>query len=301
MTTRAQVIKLTVFLLFAVALALAVFVLFSPSSLWQKRNRYYVQVDGTAFGVQAGSVVLVRGVSAGTITRIEATTRNFAGALLVVDINPAVRVERSDQAYLQIKGFLGEKQLDIYGGVADGAPLKPGSYVPLGKTLLDQLSDRALALATEANHVIVTTDHLLTNLASLTSVVNDETIRKITNQLLNALSGFDAAGEQLHAMLTENRHPLHRAATGADRALEEAQRAMQQFRVAAEHVGGLMERMNGAAGALEDVVRNNGNELQETLRHLNQASVNIDALSRELREQPSRIIFSQAPAERELP
>jgi phospholipid/cholesterol/gamma-HCH transport system substrate-binding protein len=301
MTARARVIKLSVFLTVGLLLVLAMFFLFSRSSIWQTRDRYYVRVDGTAFGVQPGSVVLVRGVRAGTITRIEATTREFSGAILFLDIDPTIRIERGDRAYLQIKGFLGEKQLDIYGGVPGGIALKPGSYIPQGKTLVDQLSDRALALATAANQVVMTTNHLLANLTSLTNAVSGETVHDIMNQLRKTLSGFEAAGGQLDAMLAENRAPLHRATAGASRVLEDAQGAVQQFRVTGERIDEILSHMNRATQGLEDIVRNNGNQLEEILRHLNQAAANVDALTRELREQPSRIFFGQPPKERELP
>jgi ABC-type transporter Mla subunit MlaD len=300
-TTRAQWMKLGVFLVGGLLLVLAMFFFFSKSAIWRLRNRYYVRVDETAFGVQPGSVVLVRGVSAGTIVRIEPTTRRFSGAVLVVDIDPRLRIEQSDRAYLQIKGFLGEKQLDIYGGVAGGVALKPGSYIPYGETLVDQLSDRALALADAAHEVIRTTNRLLSNLTSLTGAVSTEAVHDIVRRLQKTLSGFESAGGQLDAMVAENRGPLRRATVGADRALEQVQETVRQFRVSAGRVDEMMLHMNDATESLANIVRNNGTQVQETLRQLNQATANINALMRELREQPSRIIFSEPPKERELP
>ena len=300
-TTRSQVIKLAAFLLVAATLVVGVLALFSGLPTWQKRDRYYVRVHGTAFGVSPGSAALVRGARAGVVTRVEPTTRGFSGSLLVVDIDPGIVVKRSDRAYLQMKGFLGDKQLDIYGGRPDDQALRPGSYIRQGETLLDRLSDRALALASAASSVASTAQHLMTSLSSVSNAIDSSTVRGTLLQVDQTLERFDAAGAQLEDLIAEEREPLRRATTGVGAVLDEAAQALEGFRKTGEELKNVMTRMNDTTAALEDIVRNNGQQLQETLRNLHEASVNANRLSRELREEPSRMVFGQAPEERKLP
>jgi len=96
----------------------------------------------------------------------------------------------------------------------------------------------------------------------------------------SAAASLASAGEELRATIGENRAALHASLDSIDRAARGA---------------------SELAVELQRVVRANSEQVRATIGELHEAARSLADLVRELRQSPSRLIYSHAPPERKLP
>jgi ABC-type transporter Mla subunit MlaD len=81
--------------------------------------------------------------------------------------------------------------------------------------------------------------------------------------------------------------------------VEQAGRAMANVDGVVAEARAAVGDLGGAAGGVQRIVSRNEEDLTAAIRNLRQASRSLEVLSRELRQRPSRVLFSRPAAERE--
>jgi phospholipid/cholesterol/gamma-HCH transport system substrate-binding protein len=274
-TTRQQKIRIGLFALVTGALFSIVLVTFAGVHFWRARNRYYVVFDSTVYGLEKGAEVFMNGIRVGKVHEIALSKQDMRKVRVAIDVNESASVRADTKAVLQLAGITGLKVIDLRDGSYSAPTLPPGSTIALGETILDKLQDRGMKMVDEsaellehANALVARAQSVVDNLAHVT---DPQQMGDIMTQTRAVAANLAQASASLRGLIDENRAGL-RASVAA------------------------IEETAKRAGDLVD-----GNQVKAAVADLRQASRSFKELAREVRQKPSRLLFSKPEPDRKLP
>jgi phospholipid/cholesterol/gamma-HCH transport system substrate-binding protein len=294
MITRAQRIKLIVFLVATLSVGLAMFVLFVDQRLFQSTDAYYVRVPGSVNGIERGAMVAVRGVRVGEVDDILLYADDYESVRLKLAVERGTFITQSAVATLGFQGLTGQKFVDIIGSAAKPARLPPESQIPYQPSMLDRVTDQAGELLAQTGGLLSTTNELVKRLEVVASQLDEERVQSLLKSTQQTIDHFDAAGAELTSLLRETKQPLQRTLSSADLAFRGAANVTQD-------AGKLMNNVNDVVLQLNGVIRQNEDQLRVITYNLREATQSFKFLGQELRQRPSRLLISESPPERKLP
>ncbi len=294
MITRAQKIKLVVFVLGTLLVGLAMFVLFIDQTLFQSTETYYVRVPGSVNGVDKGASVAVRGVNVGEIEDIQLFADDNQSVRLTLAIQQGVPISKSAVATLAFQGLSGQKFVDIMGEGGDTARLPPKSHIPYQPSTLERVADQATELLAQTGGLLTTTNELVKRLGSVAEQLDDDRVQSLLSTTQQTLERFDAAGAELTGLIRDTRAPIQRTLGSADLAFRSASDLTHD-------AGKLMTNVNAVVLQLNGVIQQNEDQLRAITYNLREATQSFKYLGQELRQRPSRLLIGEAPPERKLP
>jgi phospholipid/cholesterol/gamma-HCH transport system substrate-binding protein len=282
MTSKTKQLRVGVFVVGAIALVVVVLIVFAGLRWFSPRDKYHVRVDDSVFGLEPGAQVLMNGIRIGTVDGM----RVMPDDPRMVDITIAVKrgqpIKADTEALLKFVGITGLKVIDLRGGSPAAATLPPGSVIPTGETMLDEVSrrgkellDHSDELMKQAQAVLELTKTTMTNVAEVTDPAGEIMVHTKTTA-----ANLARATASLDAMVRENRAAIRGSLDAVNRAASSAAELTAD---------------------LDGVVRDNQQTLRSTLADVRQASRSFRELARELKQRPSRLLFSKAPKDRKLP
>lgn len=273
MTTKEQKVRLGIFAVASGILLAVVLVVFAGMKFWQARDRYYIEYDSTVYGLEEGADVFLNGVRVGNVTDL--AIADVSTVRVAIDIDEGTPIRTNTRAVLQFAGITGLKIVDLRGGSAKAAKLPPGGTIPVGKTALDRLEEQSevmLAQTTRllerANAIAAKTEEIITNFAEVTE---SENLDEIAAQTRATAKNLARASASLRELVDENREGLSTTIAAIEHAARRASELVDS---------------NQVRGAIAD---------------LRQASRSFKELAREVRQRPSRLLYSSPAPERKLP
>ena len=271
-TTKAQKTRLGMFVVATLAALGLVLVVFGGLRFWERRDTYVIYFDDSVMGLERGADVMFAGIRVGRVERIELVPDDLRRVKVTIDVERGLPVRADTEATLQFAGITGLNTIDLRGGSPGVARLPSGSTIRTGETLVDKFTRTAEQLADRTQELMDGADRVMTNL--------------------------EDTSEELHAMVAENRVALHGTITAVGQAARHATAML-------DGIDGKFPRLIDDAGSLiadlRGIVRANEAQVRTAMFDLRQASRNFKDLSRDLRQRPSRILFSQAARDRKLP
>jgi phospholipid/cholesterol/gamma-HCH transport system substrate-binding protein len=274
-TTKQQKVRIGLFAVATGALLLLVLVTFAGVHFWQSRDRYYVEFDSTVYGLEKGADVYLNGIRIGKVAEIGLAKHDIRKVRVALDINEDAPVRTDTTAVLQFAGITGLKVIDLRGGSLGAAELPEGGLIPVGETILDKLEEKGMAMLDQtqlllerANSIVAKTDTIVGNLAEVTDTAN---LGDIMAQTRATATNLAHASASLRGLVDENRAGLR----ASIRAIEET----------ATRAANLVD----------------GNQVKAAVADLRQASRSFKELAREVRQKPSRLLYSKPEADRKLP
>jgi len=292
MASKAQKIKLGVFVLVSGALLWGLLVAFLGLG-GTKGTRYYVLTDD-AGGLDVRSAVQFRGVRVGRVAALELSNDTREGVRVTLEVAEDIRINADARAYFELAGVSGQKVVNIRGGKPNTPPLPPGSRIGLGHTALEKLGDQSEILLTRASSLLDNTDKLVTTLNQSASKLNAERIDETLLETQKLLRHLGRTADEMNRTVTETRGPLLRTLSTAEDTLKEVDRLGRRS-------DAVLENLDSTITDLRGVVRSNDDDLRMTFENLRQASQSFKALSRDLRRRPNLLLFGGAAPERKLP
>jgi phospholipid/cholesterol/gamma-HCH transport system substrate-binding protein len=275
MSSRSRKIRAGLFAIAAAALAAFAILAFGAMRALRGGDSYYVEYVDTVYGLEEGAFVYMSGVRVGNVEEIAISPDDPRRVRVRFVVASGTPVRTDTRALLQFTGITGLKVIDLRGGLPTAPPLPPGSQVAAGETTFDKLEKRATDLADQAVALTERANKLLENVAALTDPKSE--------LVANATRGLDeiaAAGAAVRAIAEENRPGIRRSVASIE--------------TTAGGAGEVVAQMKG-------LVRENSEALRGLLFDLRQASRSIKDLTREVRQKPSRLLFSGAERDRRLP
>jgi phospholipid/cholesterol/gamma-HCH transport system substrate-binding protein len=293
MTTRAQRVRSGIFVAIGAALLLIVVVIFGAVRLVRGSDRYVIYFDDTVYGLENGGAVYFEGVRVGSVDELAIAQPGEPGRVRAeIEIDRGTPIHTDTRAFLLYAGITGVKEIDLRGGSPAEPVLARGGTIPVGKTELDKLTDRLAGMTDQASELLASASRIAANLAKITE---PEATQEVMTNTRRAAANLAAASDSLNAMVRENRAALHDTLTSLDHAAKNA----------SDLLGGKLTsfatRADDLAQHLDQLVRGSSGQLRSTISDLAQASRSFKDLVRDLRQSPSRLLFSRPPPERKLP
>jgi phospholipid/cholesterol/gamma-HCH transport system substrate-binding protein len=249
MATKAQKIRLALFLLISTGVLLAFLFLLAGARYLEHRDRYYVEFkDIPVGGLSIGAQVKYMGFRVGQVEEIKISRDDVSTVLVDISINPQLlpnAVRANTRASMASQGITGQKYIELVAGSQEVEVLAPGSRIQTSESFLSTIDERAEILTTKVEQV-------LNNLILLTSERN-------TEHVTSALQGASRLVQSVSTIADENRAPLQ--ATFAN--LEQTTRSLAGAAVA----------LQATSEDLRRIV--SGKEVQNTLANLNATSLQL--------------------------
>jgi phospholipid/cholesterol/gamma-HCH transport system substrate-binding protein len=291
MTNETRLARIALFTLAGAALVVGVIVMFG-AHLWAPRDRYYIDVAGTVYGLERGGDVYYEGVPIGNVASIDIDHVELGRVRVGISIDRDTPVRADTRAFFLYAGVTGVKEIDLRDGSGDTALVAPGSTIGVGASELDVVEQKLASLTDSAERAFANADRVTANLAALT---DHDQLGALVAHAGSAVDDLAAAAHELRSTVAENRGRVAAAITELDRA---STRAAQLL---AGPVDGVAHRADDVLARLDDVVRVNAGELHAAIVELGQAGRAFGELGRQLQASPSQLLFSRPSPRRRLP
>jgi phospholipid/cholesterol/gamma-HCH transport system substrate-binding protein len=269
MATRTQKIRLGAFALMTAALLVTVLAVFAGVRVWKDLDSYTVVYEGSVLGLEVGADVRLNGVRVGKVTDIDIDEGDLERVHIDLELEEGTPVRADTEAILAFRGITGLKIIDLRRGSSEAPPLPPGSNIAVGETFIDQLER-------ESEELVARTKRLMEGASAL------------VESLQRASSG-------LEGMIAENRVAIRGSVASIGRAADTVSRFVDR------DAKKLTTGANGLVADMAGVVRDSQGQIKAALVDMRRASASMKELARDLRQKPSRLLFSQAPKDRKLP
>lgn len=238
MITRSQRVRLGIFIALALStLVISIGVIVAPTLL-EDRDIYFIAYeDVSVTGLQKGSGVKYQGIQVGFISDISIDPDNVRRIILQISLQKDLPIKTDTKAEIAFLGITGLKLIELKSGSNDAEDLAPGSFIPSGRSLAEEITGHAEVLAAKAELV-------LNNLIELTQKDNSLRIIALVDELAIGVSAFNK-------FMVENSTPFHNTLVHAEQASADMDSLMF-------FAGGILKRVNAFAGSdtLHSIVDN---------------------------------------------
>lgn len=293
-TTKQQKIRIGLFAVVTGALLGLVVVVFGGFHVWRDRASYVVVFDTSVYGLEGGADVYLNGVRVGHVQGLAIDKHDFRRVDVTLEIDGSTPVRTDTKAYLQSAGITGLKVIDLRDGTPGAPRLAENGVIPVGASTLDSLekqakevTDQASELMKRANAIVAKTDQVIDQVATPLGDVATTT-QTASHSLAHATAALDD-------MIAENRGAVK--ATLAD--VSQAARGTSEL--IDNQVTGLVTSAGDVIAQLRDALRNDNQQVRAAMTDLRQASRTFKELARDVKQKPSRLLFSSPQPDRKLP
>ncbi|MEO8705998.1 MAG: MlaD family protein [Kofleriaceae bacterium] len=292
MATKSQKIRVGLFAVASATLLAIVLVVFGGLSLWSSRDHYQIELTDSAYGLAEGAKVYLNGIPVGTVKEIAVDERDLKKIIVKISVKEGTPIRTDTKAMLQLAGITGLKVIDLRDGSLAAAPLPPGSTIPQGETILGELERRAKAIADQSAELMTRANKLVDNLVVLTDPKGYESILAGARTTSENLAETSAS---LKGLVSENRVALRQTIDSVNATAKSASTILDG------QVSALLVNANDVVSSLGGMVRDNQGQLRSALFDLRQASRSFKDLARDVKQRPSRLLFSKPDSDRKLP
>jgi phospholipid/cholesterol/gamma-HCH transport system substrate-binding protein len=292
MATRTQKIRVGLFGVATAVLLGIVLVVFGGLTFWAKRDSYRIELTDSAYGLEEGAKVYLNGIAVGSVKRIATDERDLEKIIVDISVKEGTPIRADTKAMLQLAGITGLKVIDLRGGTLAAAPLPPDSVIPQGETMLGELERRARTIADQSTQLMAKANKLVENLVSVT---DPKGYQDILAGAKTTVDNMAATSASLNALVSDNRVALRESI----QSINESARSASQ--ILDGQVSTLLVNANDVVSSLGGLVRDNQGQLRSALFDLRQASRSFKDLARDVRQRPSRLLFSKPDSDRKLP
>ena len=324
--TRAQKIRLSVFLITVTVIVVATLLYLVGASLMQVRDHYTVVLNGGSGGLEVGSQVRFNDI---TVGRIESVTmdHNDPNQIIVgLSLDHGTPVTEDTVAVPEMANITGTKMLSMHGGTAHSKRLKPGDRIRAVESDFSMLTTKLVNISNRLETIL---DNLVQvtspeNINKLNTVLSD--VEGITNKVNGLL---DANEENINVLVTDARSTVSKVNQSMDRIeniLASAETAIQRVaspgnvskvttilesanllvknvtaRTSQQELGATIENINRLVADTNVTVLRLRGDLQRVMRELETSVENINEFTQMLIENPSVLINGRSEKERRLP
>ncbi|MFC1607759.1 MlaD family protein [Candidatus Latescibacterota bacterium] len=261
MATRAQKVRLSIFLIASSTILLIFFLVLVGSRIFKRMDPYYIVYEGISVtGLEPGAAVKFQGVQVGRVADLSLI--DAASIRVDIQVDHGIPIKTNTEATVNAVGITGLKYIELLSGTTDADPLPIGASIMPGQSLLDNITGRAEVIMVKLEQV----------LNNLNVMLSPET----TQSIQSALNSIASVSQQLDVMLTENRQSLTRSVANLDTVMH--------------HLASTSESAAHAAAAINELVKSD--DVQGTVADVRtitaQLKTEIDSLhmvetSKELR------------------
>lgn len=316
MRTRAQTVRLGIFVASALGFLLLLLIVLSGTALLQRRDDYTIVFSETVSGLEVGAAVKLLGVRVGRIESYRVQAKDGTDKVEVkVSLEHGTPIRTNAKASLSGSGLTGLMFVEITGGTSEAPLLEPGSEIPAGTSLLTTLSGKAETIAIKVeevlNRVLVLTE--AQNLANVTETIDN--VKVATRELKAILEQFQGVMPQLTAAVQEIQPTLADVRTAAkavnvagtsmnangalEAAIQEIKPTLKaaQDLLGGDHAAQLSDDVRAAIKSFTETMNNlsivigsSGADFREIASSMRDAAEHLEEFARSIRENPSLLL-----------
>lgn len=292
MKTRAQKVRLGIFIFISLLLLLSLVIFFTVNNLFGKSDNYLVSYrDISVSGLEVGSPVNYLGISIGSISDIFIDPGDINVVIVELALKPGTPIKKDAYADIVSMGITGLKTIEIRGGSNESEFLGKGEYIKAGSSAAEEITGRANIIAQKAEKVI-------NNLQIFTDPQN---LIKISDAAwnINLLSSqMTLTIRMIDTLIRENRSSVNESVNSAKLALLNLGESSLTLKksistindiIQSDTLRNLISNTNGIAQQLRETdlklfVQNLADATDQTKQLLTKLNQNLDYNSRELSE-----------------
>lgn len=289
--SRAEKARLGVFLIGTAAfLALVVFFMIGRKFLTRKVP-YYTRLSESVSGLEPGTPVKQNGVDVGNITAILTDSADITRSVVRFEVAEGTPIKQDMAATLGSYGITGLKYLELTGGSYSSQDVPPGGEVRSEMSTLGKITQRADSIAYKI-------DRLLGNALAITEATGRAQLERLVTSSANLAGSLDSLtsdiarvkpGERLDGILAQVEGATSTLRDKIKRA--EIDRTIHDYREVAESADGVVKRLDLTVLRVQE-------DLSQTMYNLRETMKNLNAFSRQIRENPASLLRSGEKQER---
>lgn len=337
MITRAQKVRLGVFMAGALALLLITIVVLAGLQITKREDFYTVRYTISLSGLEAGASVKYNGVRVGQVDSIAIDRDDVSVVVVRLKLAGGTPIKKDTKAVVGMSGITGLKYIELSGGTSGSAFVDPGGEILAGESLLDKLTGKAENIAEKAElllnqvnqavspenreKLMATVEHFDELVVTTRETIeeNRENVRAITYSLRDASDSINATLKNVEreatATLVAARELMVGLKDSADkeriaRIVANLDRITTTLRTSVDgaDLPGILARVkeftDTAKRTMENVdltVLRSREKLYTSLSYLAEGLENFSEFARNVRENPSLLLKGPQETERELP
>ncbi len=314
MATKAQKVRLSIFLIIAGAVFLLFFTVLVGGKFLKKMDTYYIIYrDVSITGLEPGAQVKLNGVPVGRVTGL--SVESAEAVRVRIEVNPGAPIKTDTRAILNFLGVTGLKYVELTGGTERSAPVPPEGVISAGASILDTLSGQADIILTKIEMAINNINHMtgprttealhdaLTSFAGVSAQL--DTLFQFTRpDLVKAISTMDSTSEQLYAtskkadaVVTQvddilRSNDFQRTITNTRQITDTMRTQIDSMRIVeiSRDIRTLLANTNQMVTHYDLLVLRGRDDILKTLRNMEEAVDNLREATDIIRENPSALI-----------
>lgn len=337
MITRAQKVRLGVFLVVSITILLVTLAVLLGVRFAAPRDTYFIRYTISLSGLEPGAPVKYHGVRVGRVENIKIDPTDVSAVIVTISLDSGTPVKRDTRAVVNLTGITGLKYVELTGGTKESEALPPGHFIEAGESVVDRLTGRAEEIALRIEALLIKIDDLLNDNtrariqgaieeaqklignANIILEENRDNIRALTQALSEAvqtantlLAHTDEEMTHLFRVAHSLAEDLRSSASGEriGNILGNVERITSGLRRAIERadLGGLGEDLKVLADRtrrlvedLDVTILRSRENLYSSLSYIREAVENLSEFARSIREDPSLLLRGTKEREREMP
>lgn len=289
--SRAEKARLGVFLIGTAALLVLVLFVMVGKKIFTRKVAYFTRLSESVSGLELGTPVKQNGVDVGTITGIRTDSTDITRSVVLFEVAKGTPIKQDMVASMGSYGITGLKYLELTGGSYAAQDVPPGGEVRSEMSTLGKITQRADSIAYKI-------DRLLGNVLALTESQGRAQLEKLVNSSVNLAASLDSLtsdiarirpGKRIDGILAE----VEASTASLKEKIRKAEidETIHEYRKVAEGAGGVAQKLDITVLRIQEDLSQSMNNLKETMKNMN-------AFSRQIRENPSVLLRSEEKQER---
>lgn len=266
MVTRAQKIRLGVFIIISITVILIAVGTLSFDRVFDTKDTYHIAYeDVSVSGLDVGSQVKYLGLNVGSVRNIEIDPVDINRIIVTIAVDEGTPIKEDVRAEISSIGITGLKQIELRGGTVESDMLKPGGYIHPGKSITEDITGRAEVITEKIELV-------LNNLLELSSVDNQERIFSFVDESAETV-------RKVGEMVDANRERMDRTMANLDTLVVELKYASVAANNTARLLGKFLESdtLNTMLADLQSITSTvNEVDLSTLMADVNKVLVSLD-------------------------
>lgn len=288
------------FVLLITAMAVLFVYWYSDNAERRDYTRYEIYFDGSVSGLSRGSPVRYLGVDVGRVYAMRIDRRSSARVQVIADIDSEAPVSARTVAQLSLQGVTGLLYIDLIenrGNLAVAEPVESERYpvIASSRSNFDLFLASLPELVAKANDTLIRVNTILSdaNIAALTKTI--ERIEGAATHLPGMMQNAEALVTELRGSAQDFGATMIALRQVSERSGPDVTEALAKLRAASAHLAsasaGLDRFISENERELRSFARDGLPEVERLLQDARSAAAEFRDLSRQLREDPGRLIY----------
>ncbi|MEN8151871.1 MAG: MlaD family protein [Planctomycetota bacterium] len=301
---RSEKIRAGLFVLVTISLLVVIVVLVAGLRVLEPTKRLTVQFHESVTGLEVSSIVRYRGVPIGRVASIDFSGNGFPTIDVTIEVDPDAPVKRDTTASLKPQGITGLYYVDLDAGTPGSEILEEGGVIVADTSTMFkvvQSLERMGSLVEDVSHIAKSIDRLLSE--------NEEEIGRAVVEMTGAARKSQVFFDRWIDLLGVTKTDLATTVDNMNTAVGKIDGLVANLdgKVRDVDVASVMKRIEGVATGVEALeaqvgevvvefrrtLTTNSGSFARAMGDLRQFTLNLKMMSRELRDQPSRLLFDK--------